>query len=89
MGGAVFLDPFCRTFSRLHGLMTAHAPSAVGVAKAPPPLILFNYIKLQLNPEYQSGHGCPYAPIFPYYLPLALHLGIMPAVAYHSYAPDF
>ena len=27
--------------------MTAHAPSAVGVAKAPPPLILFNYIKLQ------------------------------------------
>ena len=27
--------------------LTAHAPSAVGVAKAPPPLILFNYIKLQ------------------------------------------
>ena len=52
--------------------MTAHAPSAVGVAKAPPPLVLFNYIKLQLNPEYQSGHGCPYIPIFPYYLPLAL-----------------
>ena len=44
---AVFLDLFCPTFSRSCGLMTAHVPSAVGVAKAPPPLILFNYIKLQ------------------------------------------
>ena len=43
----------------------------------------------RLNPEYRSGHGCPYAPIFPYYLPLALHLGIMPAGAYHSCAPHF
>ena len=48
----LFLNPFCPTFSRSRGLMTAHAPSAIGVAKAPPPLILFNYIKLQLNPEY-------------------------------------
>ena len=51
VGGAVFLGPFCPTFSRSRGSMTVHAPSAVGVAKAPHPLILFNYIKLQLRTE--------------------------------------